>query len=56
MITDIDKNKLGYVPRKKNEIISNMMDAGKTIYGVIDKEVLSNDYIHIEIKVFLRDY
>jgi hypothetical protein len=56
MITNLDKNKLGYVPRAKNEIISNMMDAGKTIYGVVNKNVLSNDYIHIEIKVFLRDY
>jgi hypothetical protein len=55
-IMDLDKKKLGYVPRAKNEIISNLMDAGKTIYGVIDKKEFSGDYLNLDIKVFLRDY
>jgi hypothetical protein len=55
-VMDLNKNKFGYVPRVKNEIISNLMDAGKTIYGVIDKKELSGDYLNLEIKVFLKDY
>jgi len=56
MISDLDNNKLGYVPKVKNEIISNLMDAGKNIYGVIEKKEISGEYINLEIKVFLRDY
>jgi len=56
MITDLDKNKLGYVPKVKNEIISNLMDAGKNIYGVIEKKEISGEYINLEIKVFLKDF
>ncbi len=55
-IMDLDKHKLGYVPRNKNEVLSNLMDAGKTIYGIIDKKELSRDYLNLEIKVFLKDY
>jgi hypothetical protein len=40
-IMDLDKQKLGYVPRAKNEVISNLLDAGKTIFGIIDKGVVS---------------
>jgi hypothetical protein len=56
VITYLDKNKLGYVPRAKNDIITNMMDAGKTVYGIIDKRESSEDCIHVKIRVFLRDY
>jgi len=55
-ILDLNMNKFGYVPEHKNEIISNLMDAGKTIYGVIEKKELSGDYLKLEIKVFFRDY
>ena len=55
-IMDLNMNKFGYVPKVKNEIISNLMDAGKTIYGIIDKKELSGDYLNLEIKVFLKEY
>lgn len=55
-VMDLNMNKFGYIPKVKNEIISNLMDAGKTIYGVIDKKELSGNYLNLEIKVFLKDY
>jgi len=55
-ILDLDKNKLGYLPQRKNEIISRLMDAGKTIYAVIDKKEWRGDYLRIDIKVFMREY
>jgi len=55
-IMDLDKNKLGYVPRAKNEVISNLMDAGKTIFGIIDKKEWSGDYLRLEISVYLKEF
>jgi len=47
---------LGYVPRAKNEVISNLMDAGKTIFGIIDKKEWSGDYLSLEISVYLKEF
>ena len=33
LIFDSKGNKLGYVPRDKNEVIARLMDAGKFIFG-----------------------
>ena len=54
-IMDLDRNKLGYVPRAKNEVISNLMDAGKTIFGIIDKKEWSGDYLNLEISIYLKE-
>jgi len=55
-IMDLDKNKLGYVPKVKNEVISNLMDAGKIIFGIIDKKEWSEDYLNLEISVYLKEF
>ena len=55
-IMDLDKNKLGYVPKAKNEVISNLMDAGKTIFGIIDKKQWSGDYLNLEISIYLKGF
>lgn len=34
-IKDKDGNRLGYIPRENNQILANLMDAGKSFYGVI---------------------
>jgi len=54
-ILDLDRHKLGYVPRAKNEVISNLMDAGKTIFGVIDIKQRDGDYLNLEISVYLKE-
>ena len=55
-VMDLNSNKLGYIPRSENNVISNLMDAGKNIYGMIADKKYAGDYINIEIKVFMRDY
>ncbi len=55
-IIDLDKNKLGYVPRAKNEVVSNLMDAGKTIFGIIDKKEWDEEYLGLEISVYLKEF
>ncbi len=54
-IMDLDSHKLGYVPRAKNEVISNLMDAGKTIFGIIDKKEQDGDYLDLEISIYLKE-
>ncbi len=55
-IYDLEKNKLGYIPQVKNEVISSLMDAGKTIYGVIDSKKDINDFLEFKISVYMREY
>jgi len=52
---DLDNNKLGYIPKAKNEIISKLMDAGKVIYGVIDYKEWKGDYLNLDISVYLKE-
>ena len=33
------KHKLGYLPRVKNKVIARLLDAGKPIYGIVEKKV-----------------
>ena len=54
-ILDLDKNKLGYVPRVKNEVISRLMDSGKILYGILEKKEVTDDHIDISIKIFLKE-
>ena len=35
MALDGQDRKLGYIPRSENEILSALMDAGKTLYGIV---------------------
>lgn len=52
--------KIGYVPRKHNLILANLMDAGKEIYGVVKtvsaESVYENDDSKIiSFKIFLKE-
>lgn len=47
--------KLGYVPRVNNEILSNLMDAGKLIFGVIETKQWLGEWLKVTIKVYMRD-
>ncbi len=55
-ISDLDKNKLGYLPRRKNEVISRLMDGGKAVYAVIENIDWKNEVLEISIKVYIREY
>ena len=47
--------KLGYVPQDKNEVLSNLMDAGKLIFGrLVDKNWVDN-WLKLDVQLYLRD-
>lgn len=55
VVKDKDGNKLGYIPRDKNEILSRLMDAGKLVYGKVKHKEKIGEWVKIEMEVFLRD-
>ncbi|MDO5580769.1 MAG: HIRAN domain-containing protein [Planctomycetia bacterium] len=55
VIKDDQGNKLGYIPRRKNEILARLMDAGKLIYGTVFKKQQTGNWIKIELQVYLDD-
>lgn len=56
-IDNADGEKLGYVPRAKNEVISRLMDAGKILYGkVIEKDLSDHGpWVDITVGVYMKD-
>jgi len=55
LILTEDGKKLGYVPQERNEILSNLMDAGKFIFGRLEKKSWIGNWLKLDIQVFLRD-
>ena len=55
LILTEDGQKLGYVPKKKNEVLSNLMDAGKLLFGRLNKKTLVDTWLKLDVQVFLRD-
>ncbi len=56
-----ENQKLGYIPRAKNEVIFHLMDAGKYLYGVVTEGDIGEDtdeedrWIEIFIEVYMKD-
>ncbi|HHV37910.1 MAG TPA: restriction endonuclease [Tepidimicrobium sp.] len=55
VVKDGKGNKIGYVPRDKNEIIARLMDAGKLIYGVVKSKEIIDGWTKLDMKIFLKD-
>ena len=55
VVKDKEGNKLGYIPRDKNEILSRLMDAGKLLYGKVKTKEKIGEWIKIEMEVYLKD-
>ena len=54
-ILNSKKERIGYVPKAKNEILARLMDAGKLIFGRVEEKEKVEDWIKISIKVFMKD-
>ena len=54
MIKDPEGNKLGYVPKQKNEILSRLMDAGKLIYCKVNKKERVGNWLKVTIQIFME--
>ena len=55
VVKDKEGNKLGYVPRVNNEILSRLMDAGKLVYGKVKSKEKIDNWVKIEMEVYLKD-
>ena len=56
-LQDAKGRKAGFIPRKNNAILARLMDAGKELYGVVDKIQNANGtYWIVELKIFMRDF
>lgn len=54
-ILNAKNQRIGYVPRAKNEILARLMDGGKLLFGRVEDKMTFGDWLKISIKVYLRD-
>ena len=55
LILTEDGQKLGYVPQEKNEVLSNLMDAGKLLFGKLNEKNWMDNWLKLDVQVYLRD-
>jgi len=55
LILTEDGQKLGYVPQEKNEVLSNLMDVGKLLFGKLNEKTWVDDWLKLDVQVYLRD-
>jgi len=48
-------NKIGYIPREKNEVIARLLDAGKTFFGILHAKEWEGNWLRLDIKIYLKD-
>jgi len=46
---------IGYVPKKKKDIIARLMDAGKLVFGRLESKAWYGQWPKIDVMVFLKD-
>lgn len=56
LIFDKSGNKLGYVPRTKNEVLARLMDAGKLLFGKLETKEWVDGWLKMDIRVYMRDF
>ena len=49
------REKLGYLPRAKNETIARLLDAGKMIFGILRTKEWVDEWLKLELVVWLVD-
>ncbi len=55
LILTEDGQKLGYIPQEKNEVLSNLMDAGKLLFGRLNEKTWVDNWLKLDVQVYLRD-
>lgn len=56
LVLNQSNQKLGYIPRKDNEIFSRLLDAGKILTASIKEINLKGDFYTIKINIYLVDF
>ncbi len=47
--------RVGYVPRAKNEALARLMDAGKMLFARIESKAWQGDWLKVGVRIYLRD-
>jgi len=47
--------KIGYIPRDKNEMMARLMDAGKWFFGKVQKKSWEGAWLKIDVEIYLED-
>ena len=55
LILTEEGQKLGYVPQDKNEVLSKLMDAGKLLFGRLNEKTWVDNWLKLDVQVYLRD-
>ena len=50
-----NNNKIGYIPKEKNEVIARLLDAGKSFFGILHAKEWEGNWLRLDIKVYLKD-
>jgi hypothetical protein len=50
-----NNHKIGYVPRQQNEVLANLMDAGKLIFGEVRYVEPSWGWLRVDMDIYLDD-
>ncbi len=50
-----DRVKLGYVPRQDNQILARLLDAGKLLYALLRSKQWQQDWLRLEIDIYMTD-
>ncbi len=48
-------NKLGYIPKSKNQTIARLMDVGKQFYAKVATKEWEGKWLRMDLEVFLKD-
>ena len=48
-------NKLGYIPKSKNQTVARLMDAGKQFYAKVTAKEWEGKWLRIDLEVYLKD-
>jgi hypothetical protein len=54
-VYDKEERLIGYIPKRKNEIPARLMDAGKIVFGKIESKNWQDNWLKINICIFMRD-
>ena len=55
VIFDDQSRRIGYIPERKNEALANLMDAGKLLFGKLEKKEWRGNWLRVSVRVFMQD-
>jgi hypothetical protein len=49
------REKIGYIPRRRNSIFAHLMDAGISLFGIVNYIEKSKESIKINIEIYMKN-